>query len=491
MSLSSALDISRSTLSVVGDLAQVTSRNIARSGDASASRKVAALATMLDGGVRIASITRSIDAALRDRVVSASSDNARIGAISDALSALDLTGGETESTASPAARIGSLVAALQTFSASPGDQAAAAGALNAATDLVSTLHDWAAKVATVRTSADSDLRDAVDDINGTLGELANLDSRIVSGTIAGRDITDDLDSRDALVGKIAENVGVSVIRRANNGITLLTDSGLTLYDGQAREVSMGATPLSDGRAGAAVFIDGVAATGSSAVMPVRSGRIAGLIDVRDDIALTAAAQLDEMASGLIRSFAESDQSTSASLPDKAGLFTSDQLTDLPTAGTWVPGLAASIVVNANADPGRGGDVMRIRDGGIADPSLAGYVYNDEGGAGFTDRLQQLIDGMSAAQQTATAAGLATSASVKDLAASSAGWLQGQRQTAATNATYAGTLLQRSQDSLAKQSGVNVDDEMTQLLDLERTYQASSKLIATVDDMFASLMQAIG
>ena len=54
-----------------------------------------------------------------------------------------------------------------------------------------------------------------------------------------------------------------------------------------------------------------------------------------------------------------------------------------------------------------------------------------------------------------------------------------------------TLLSRSTDALSSATGVNLDEEMTLLLDLERSYQASSKLITTIDNMYGALLAAAG
>ena len=79
----------------------------------------------------------------------------------------------------------------------------------------------------------------------------------------------------------------------------------------------------------------------------------------------------------------------------------------------------------------------------------------------------------------------------NFASSSAGWLEQARQTASNEADYRDTLLERSSDSLNKVTGVNLDEEMTLMLELERTFQASSKLISTIDQMMSALLSAVG
>ncbi len=71
------------------------------------------------------------------------------------------------------------------------------------------------------------------------------------------------------------------------------------------------------------------------------------------------------------------------------------------------------------------------------------------------------------------------------------WLGSQRKSVGDDATYSQTLLERSADALSNVNGVNMDDEMTFMLQVERTFSASSKLISTIDDMLKELLMAVG
>ncbi|TIU54803.1 MAG: flagellar hook-associated protein FlgK, partial [Mesorhizobium sp.] len=53
------------------------------------------------------------------------------------------------------------------------------------------------------------------------------------------------------------------------------------------------------------------------------------------------------------------------------------------------------------------------------------------------------------------------------------------------------LATRTAEALSNDTGVNVDQEMSLLLDLEHTYQASARMMKTVDDMLDALMNAVG
>jgi flagellar hook-associated protein 1 len=83
-----------------------------------------------------------------------------------------------------------------------------------------------------------------------------------------------------------------------------------------------------------------------------------------------------------------------------------------------------------------------------------------------------------------------SAGVIDFAASSTSWIEAQRKSANANVQYQDTLLDRSNSALSNVNGVNMDDEMSLMLQVERTYSASAKLISTVDSMLNSLLAAV-
>ena len=85
-----------------------------------------------------------------------------------------------------------------------------------------------------------------------------------------------------------------------------------------------------------------------------------------------------------------------------------------------------------------------------------------------------------------AAGIVASASLATFSASSVSWLEAARKDATSAAEYSATLVAHASDVLSNATGVNLDEEMSLLLDLEKSYQASSKLLAVIDNMLAAL-----
>ena len=490
MSLTSSMEIARSNLSVLSDRTAVTSRNVANVGNQYATRKLANTVTAAGGiGVRLASITRASDDALFDKLITSNSSLGRNQVIVESLDRLNQTINDVEQDASPAAVVGKLADALQQFSTAPQDDIRAQIALSSASETANALNAATDVVQQTRTTADQQIADSVASLNNLLGQFEEVNINVINGSRTGADITDQLDTRDRLLADISREIGIRTVTRANNDVAIYTDSGVTMFETQPRTISFEATLAFNATStGNAILVDGVQVTGSAAPMPISSGRLKGLTEIRDELAVTYQNQLDEIARGLITVFAERDQSAVPALPDATGLFSYAGSPAVPPAGTAVTGLAGQIRVNPVVDPAQGGDAALLRDGGV---NGAAYVYNTSGAAGFSDRLLAVADQFFSPRAFDPTAQAGSTTTLVTYASNSVGWLQETRQSANTEFEFRTALFERSADSLSKVTGVNLDYEMTVLLELERSYQATSRLIATINNMFDALILAAG
>lgn len=490
MSLTAALDSARASLMASGIQSSTISRNIAGASAAGYSRKIAVLDNLPGAGVYVAAIQRAASSGLYNNVLIATSASAKQNAILNGLQTISAsTVDDPETGQSPTAQLNKLKQALQQYANAPDNTTLAQAAVTSAKDMATALNQATKTVQTVREGADAEMATSVANINQLLTQFDKVNTAIVKGTITGDDVTDYLDQRDTIVSKLSQEVGVSMTLRANGDAALYTDSGVVLFDKQARSVSFAATNIySPGTTGNAVYIDGVPVTGANSVMPIKTGKLAGLSELRDNATVTYQSQLDEIARGLVETFKEVDQTASA-LPDVPGLFTYPGAPAMPASATVSVGLAGLISVAASVDPAQGGNPNLLRDGAIS--GNVAYQYNTAGSGGFSTRLQQLIGGMDASQPFDATTQGKPSGSLIDFAASSTSWIENQRKAADDSATYQNTLLDRSNAALSNVSGVNMDDEMSLMLQVERTYSASSKIISTVDQMLQSLLAAVG
>ena len=486
MTLSAALDGAIAGLSVASAQISVVSRNIANQGNTSASRKISNIVTV-NGLPTVASISRASSNALLSSLLSANASQAQQSAISNAMTQLQSTlGTGSTDTSSPTALLGQLADALQTYAAAPQTLASGQAAVAAAQNLADGLNSASVTVQNVREQADAGIASSVNSINSILSQFQQVNQTIVNGTQSGADITDALDQRDSLLQQLSSQIGITTVTRANNDVAIFTDSGVTLFDKTPRSVTFTPTAsFSASTQGNAVYADGVPITAPGSSMSIQTGALAGLVQVRDNLAVTYQTQLDEVARGLITNFQEQDQSATPTQPAQAGLFNDGSDLAVPTA--YTPGLASTIQVSANATS----NPALLRDGGISSNGQAPYVYNTSGDTGYSTRLTQLITNLSQPMAFDASPNTGTQTqSVTDFATASASWLGAQVNQASTAASYSAAVQSSATAALSNATGINLDSELSNMLALEQSYQASAKLLTTVNTLYASLFAAI-
>jgi flagellar hook-associated protein 1 FlgK len=501
MTLSSAFNIIDTSFNAIAAQTSTIAANIANANTPSYSRQVANVGTTAYNGVSVYSVTREANAALAAQLNSTTADSAAQTAISNGLATLaqtvsdsatsTSTTGSLQNGDSPYAQLANFTSALTTYEAQPESESAAQAAVAAASSVASSLNAGAQAVTQVRTQADQQIAQSVSTVNSLLDQFTSVNNSVVVGLAGGSNVGSLEDQRDSLVTQIAQQIGVTTTINSNGSMSIFTDSGVPLFESTPSQVTF--TPsgtLGPNQSGSAVLVNGAPITGPSSNMPIQSGAIAGLAQLRDTIAPQYQAQLDQIAGNLMTAFQESDQSTTATgLPTLPGLFTTSGATSVPSSANWT-GLANAIAVNASVDPTQGGDAALLRDGGISDTSNLNYTYNTTGAAGYTGRLQQLVAALQGPMSFSSGAGLSTTDSISDYANTSVSWLQAANQQASGNATYQSSLLSSATSALSNATGVNLDTELTNMLTIENSYTASAKLVTTVTNMLNTLVNAI-
>ena len=180
MTLSIGLGAALSSLTATSEHTAVVSRNVARVGDAHASRKIANLVTLPGGGVRLASITRVTNDALFNKMLASTSDLSAQQAITEGLDRLDETINDPELDTSPAALVSKLSDALQRYAAAPSDPILARSAVAAANDLAAGLNAATQTVQQVRTQANAEMAQSVGRVNTLLAQFDSVNREISS-----------------------------------------------------------------------------------------------------------------------------------------------------------------------------------------------------------------------------------------------------------------------------------------------------------------------
>lgn len=489
MSLTTGLNIAKSALAFVSAETALLSRNIAGASDENYVRRELNPINLSGSGVQPSQVGRSSNEALLRQFIDSSSVSAKHEAVVAGLDWLHQTIADSELGYAPTEKLAALESALNLYAESPNDPTRANVVVARANDLALSLNASSRSVVEVRQKADTDMAASVSNINQLLADFETVNTAIVRANETRTDASEAYDQRDSVLKQLGDEIGIRTIRRANDDIAIYTDSGVTLFEKHPRSVAFTPTnAFSPTSGGGAVYVDGVAVTGSNAALPIKNGRLAGLSELRDVTAVTYQTQLDEFARGVIEVFAETDPGSPATLPALTGLFSYSGSPNLPASGAHYLGIASEIRVNSAADPAQGGSASLVRDGGI---NGAGYVQNTTGAAGFNENILNKISELSTDRTFDSAAGTGTTDSLAGFGAGSVAWLEQTRSTVQQDADYRATLKAHTSVTLSNAVGVNVDEEMANLLELERSFEASARLISAIDQMFASLLQAAG
>ncbi len=488
MTLTSAIRTATNALSNSSRQVSTISQNISGIGNPEYSRRDAMVVTGSNGMASV-HVVRRVDQSLTEALGIANSRQALQKVVTGYYEQLSVAFGGYDNQSSPSALLGSLRDAIDFAAASPSDANALAVVAERARDLSDSLNSAYDRVLELKQEADKSASAGVANINALLASIKEVNDEVVQGTQLGRDVFDAMDRRDALVSQLSEEIGISVLQRGDNDIAIHTNSGLTLFDVQPRAVEF--KPIGvygPNTTGNALYIDGVPATGQNAGLAVTVGKVVGHIQMRDGVLTQQQQRLDEIARGLVETFAETDQ-TGGGKPPLAGLFTWSGGPAIPTSGVLETGIAQSLTLNPAVDPSLGGNPALLRDGGINGD--ADYVSNDSGGVSFPDLLISLSARISQARSFDSSVGLIADGGLDSFADSFVGAFEQARSDAVDKLEYRSEMQARLLASLQSTTGPNLDYEMAQLLEVERAYQASAKLIAAADELLATLMNSIG
>lgn len=481
MSLTAALNIAQNSLLNTQRQTSVVSRNIANSENPDYARRTAILSSLAPGA-QIASITRATNASLFKQNIKALSAWTGQSTLMDGLNSINLAVNGVDNQGSAAILMGKLQEALQLYSATPSNRVLAENAVEAARQVVKSLNDGTNTLQQYRADLDGQISAAVGELNGYLADFKKVNDEVIAGTLSGRDVLDALDRRDALLKKISEYVPISTITRPNNDLMLVTQDGSTLFETVPRHIAFEGTPAyGPATIGDNIRIDGVPLFRANGANTSAGGKLGAIIQLRDTYAAGSQAQLDEIARGLISAFSEVDPGNPANvLP---GLFTWSGAPAMPADGVVEIGLAGTISLNALIDPSQGGNAEALRDG-------ASFDFNPDDYASFNGRLIGMISTMDQPMNLVAVDGTVSPRSLMDYSSAAISWIEDARKTASIASENKSALMIRTNEALSNMTSVNVDEEMTLMLQLEQSYTASAKMMQIIDEMLETLMNVV-
>lgn len=451
MGLFSLLGTARDGLLAQSAALSTTGKNIANvSTPGYVRRRVILESTNDGGGVRFAQPQRTFDRFSFEHVVAQQAKFSAAQARSYALTEIETA------IAPPTGSVGDdairLVQAFNGLAAFPNDPSLRAEVVAKTQGLAMTISSTAKSLEATGENLLGRARDVVNEINIGLRNIADLNRQIATAIGAGGDASGLRDQRDLAVRQVGERMGARAIEGADGRVTLFAAGSVLVEGNEFSPVSMDLD--SDGAM--RFYVTG--ASKSNVTARIDTGTLGGLREARDVDLAKMRDKLDAYAYDVANKFNEVHRQG----------YGNDGASgrDLFVPPAQMKGAAVSMAI----DPAVAGHPDRI--GAAAAPG------DLPGGNGIALELGKL--------GTAPAFGGATLADrFADIATEI-----GLRKSAAAAETELRTdTLTVAEQLEGSSNGVSLDEEMVDLSQFQRAFEASAKVLRMADELLQTLMES--
>ena len=430
------------------------------------------------GGVEIHGVLRRSDPAV---IADRRQADARLGnssTLQTFASGLEDAVGSSDVPGSLPMRIAAFENALIVAAANPSSAQRLESVAHAGTNLARKFNDVSDEIQAGRQAADRSIGLQVDRLNETLTRVDELNQEIVRAKARKGDTAALLDERQRIIDGVSDMVPLRMVERDNGEVSLFTRHGAILLDGGLKaEIGFsGKNAIDPEMTQAGGQLSGLTINGkpidTSSAGVFAGGTIAAQFEIRDQIAVTRQAELDALARELAERLGPGGPDATIGATD-AGLFTN---AGAPFTAADEVGFAQTIELNSLVAPGSGG-TWRLRD------SL--YAAS-QGEVGDADLLNAISGALSDVASPVSASLDPSARSYTDLVSSFVSDVAGARVRRDSEQTYqAASHLALREMELA--IGVDTDQELQRLMEIEQHYAANAQVMSVVDDLMERLL----
>lgn len=351
--------------------------------------------------------------------------------------------------------IDNFFSSLRQLESSPEDITARMEVLARGDEMSDAFNRISAELTYMKSNIDKILDGSVEEINSRTAEIAVLNRDIGLIVAQGGDPSIQMDRREQLAKEIAQHANVSYIINDNQKMTVFLEGGKPLVEGTS--VS---TLQVNGSGSGSASVEYVSSNGavSDITSILKGGTLGGALEVRDTAIVDIETQLNQLAFDLVSTFNTQHAlgfgldgtdgrdffAALAGATDAASLMTLDgAMIDNPDA-------VAAAATSAGA-PGDNRNAILLSQ--LADQNLAsaGTQSYNEAYASLTGEI-----------------GLTTRQAMDEAAL---------RENSVTS-------IETHKESIA---GVSLDEEMVNLIQYQRSYEASARVLSVVDEVIQTLL----
>lgn len=405
MSLNGIAAAALSTLQTNSTALRVVSDNVANLNTDGYARRIVNLEAQNSGGtltgVDIASIERVVDQFLSGETLSAGASASRYDTQNAIYSQLNGILGKPGDSTSLTAQLTSVSTTLGQAALAPTSSTSQQGALNAFQNLASTIANLSSQISSLRNQVDQQVTSSITDINSLIKQIYDLNNQAKTAQISGDNSSGVLDQRDVALQKLSQLVGIRTVQLPDGRVSVMTEDGINLVgDTYARlAYQPGAT---NGTYGPITSQDINPQSGQPIGPPqsieshLASGKLKGLIDMRDGTLADLSAELGTLAQSTALAYNTQHNANAAFPPPTSlighntGLIAGDALNFTGKTTIAVADANGNLVSRIDVDFGAG--TLSV-DGGAATPfaaTLGGFTtalntaLGANGSASFVD-----------------------------------------------------------------------------------------------------------
>jgi flagellar hook-associated protein 1 FlgK len=470
MSITSAINSSRSGLLANSRRAEIVSSNIANAQNENYSRRSLNVTTAPTSGVQVVGLKHEVNTAMDGLYRDENSRFERQSYTANVLSVHAQNMGDVDSEYGIPNQMNAFRDSLTLLANAPGDASLQRDVLAKAQQLTYAIKDAHESVTLIKRETQNSLDADIKETNDLLARIEKTNDdimRSVEGTATRATLQDrlraDIDSLSSKIGIVTQYGADGEATVFTSGGNVLVGSGDTnylSYNSTTGELLAGDVDITPGSAGRRAFSE---------------GSIAGQMNMLTETVPQMQLQLDEIARGLIQGFENADTSLTSG---QAGLFTDAGSAYSASAPS---GLAGRIAINDAVDPQKGGALTRLRDGVGA--TVVGPNSDSTQVIGFADVF-------STTMSFDANAGLGTSDQLGNFAVNVVSAHQTLRVEAQTQSDLLATTRETYHSARLNMTGVNLDDELQQLTMIEQSYAANSQVLRVVSEMIETLLNAV-
>jgi len=298
----------------------------------------------------------------------------------------------------------------------------------------------------LNTSLNSSVTTGVSSANELLSNIASLNGEINSAEADGGTANSLLDTRDQDLANLSQLVNIQTSTSTGTGSAVnISIGGQTLVSGAQSLDQLQAYDPGNGQLQVKTANGGVPLT-------LTGGSIQGTIDARDGTLATLQSNVNTLASTLITQV-NGIESPGYSPTGTTGtaFFTGTGASDIAVNSTLVNNPALLQSSASASSPSDNSVALQLAD-------LSSTTQSDLNGQTFSASYDATVASLGNALQTAN--------------------------DQVTNQTAVATMLQTQQSDV---SGVNIDQEMTNLMGFQRAYEASAQLVTTINTMMGDTL----